>query len=126
MKTHKPPNGNNFEENNALEPSLPPEAGTDASIPTESSVVQQVEQVAARRRTRRAQQAMTEDALAALQAAAQEAVLTLRRNLGCGKPSIENRTAQIILDKALKAMELLELQQRIERLEATPRGRYNP
>lgn len=58
-----------------------------------------------------------ENSLAQIQQATTEAVETLRRNLTCENPSVEVRTAQIILDNAVKAVELTDLAERIEKLE---------
>jgi len=62
-----------------------------------------------------------------LQYIAGEAVETLRRNLVSKNPSVEVRAALGILDQAVKADELYELQQRIARLEdrLSQKGRPN-
>jgi transposase len=65
---------------------------------------------------RAARRQVVERAVAELQAAASEAVETLKRNLTCGKPEAENRAAQIILEQAVKGIELVDLQERVERL----------
>jgi hypothetical protein len=52
-----------------------------------------------------------------LLAACTEAVETLRRNLSCGKPSVETRAAEVILVQATKGIETLDLAQRIAELE---------
>jgi hypothetical protein len=58
-----------------------------------------------------------ENSLAQIQNVTNEAVETLRRNLTCENPSVEVRTAQIILDNAVKAVELTDLAERVEKLE---------
>jgi len=58
-----------------------------------------------------------EHAIAQLQAATAEAVQALRRNLGCGNPSVEVRAATAVLDAALKVAEHFELRQRVARIE---------
>jgi hypothetical protein len=58
-----------------------------------------------------------ENSLAQIQHVTNEAVETLRRNLTCENPSVEVRTAQIILDNAVKAVELTDLAERVEKLE---------
>lgn len=63
-------------------------------------------------------------ALRALQDGAGEAVACLRRNLVCGVPSAEIRAAGAILEYGLRASELLDLQARVEALEALREVRY--
>ncbi len=46
-----------------------------------------------------------------------EAARTLLRLLTCGKPSIEARAAEAILDRAFRGMELLDLEERLAALE---------
>ncbi len=58
-----------------------------------------------------------EGTLLRLQYIAGAAVEALHRNLGSKNPSVEVRAALGILDQAVKAGELYELQQRIARLE---------
>lgn len=58
-----------------------------------------------------------EASIARLQNAQLEAVETLVRNLRCESPSVEVRTAQIILEQSQKAYENSEILQRIEELE---------
>jgi len=66
---------------------------------------------------RAARRQVVERAITELQAATGEAVETLKRNLSCGKPEAENRAAQIIIEQAIKGVELVDLQERVERLE---------
>ncbi len=66
---------------------------------------------------RAARRQVVERAITELQAATGEAVETLKRNLTCGKPEAENRAAQIIIEQAIKGVELVDLQERVERLE---------
>lgn len=68
-------------------------------------------------RYRAAQRAVVNAAIKELQAATLEAVKTLKRNLSCGNFFAENAAAQSILTQSFKAIELVELQERIERLE---------
>ena len=68
-------------------------------------------------RYRAAQRAVVDAAISELQAATKEAVSTLRRNLNCGSAFAENAAAQAILTHSFKAIELQEMQGRIERLE---------
>src|SRR5215213_4857777 len=69
-------------------------------------------------RVREARRAMVEGAIGRLQQATTEAVDALRRNLACGTPSVEVRAATAILDQAVKAIELFDLTERVDRLEA--------
>ncbi len=68
---------------------------------------------------RAARRQVVERAITELQAATGEAVETLKRNLHCENPAVEIRAAQIIIEQAIKGVELIELQERIERLEET-------
>jgi transposase-like protein len=52
-----------------------------------------------------------------LLAASTRAVETLERNLTCDKPSVQVRAAEVILSRATRGVELLDLAQRIEELE---------
>ena len=66
---------------------------------------------------RRARSRVVERAIGAIQSATDDAVLCLRRNLTCDQPSVQVRAAQIILEMAIKGVEVVDLQERIERLE---------
>ena len=70
-----------------------------------------------RRNTGRARRHVVESAVSELQAAASDAVAALRRNLTCENPAGEIRAAQIVIEQAIKGVELVDLQERIERLE---------
>src|SRR6266536_55070 len=69
-------------------------------------------------RLRDARRAVVEGAIGRLQQAATQAVDTLQRNLTCGTPSVEVRAAIAILDQAIKAIELFDVVERVEQLEA--------
>lgn len=69
------------------------------------------------RQYREARRTVFEGTLLRLQSIAGEAVETLRRNLKSKNPSVEVRAALGILDQAVKAAELYELQQRVAQLE---------
>ena len=77
-----------------------------------------IQQADFRARLRDARRAVVEGAIGRLQQAATEAVETLRRNLTCGTPSVEVRAAATILDQAIKAVELFDMVERVEQLEA--------
>ena len=66
---------------------------------------------------REARRQTVENAISKLQAATGEAVQTLERNLHCENPAVEVRTAQIILENAVKGIELIDIIERLERLE---------
>jgi hypothetical protein len=67
---------------------------------------------------RAARRAVVEGAIGRLQAAATEAVDTLRRNLTSGNPSVEVRAATTIIEQATKAIALFDLDERVSQLEA--------
>ena len=64
-----------------------------------------------------ARRRLVEAAIGHLQSATGEAVEALRRNLGSGAPATEVRAATAILEMSVKAVELTELEGRLERLE---------
>ncbi|MDQ3302178.1 MAG: hypothetical protein M3518_02350 [Actinomycetota bacterium] len=66
---------------------------------------------------RAARRRVVEGAVSQLQDATTEAVDCLKRNLSCGMPSTEVRAASVILDHALKAVEVYELESRLAALE---------
>ncbi len=66
---------------------------------------------------KQARSKILDDAITSISQATVDAVRTLRRNLSCGNPSIETRAAQCILSTAFRAKELLELEERVGRLE---------
>jgi hypothetical protein len=59
-----------------------------------------------------------EAAIGRLQHAAAAAVDALARNLTCGTPAVEVGAARTVLDQAIKAIELIDLAERVEALEA--------
>jgi hypothetical protein len=69
-------------------------------------------------RYRAARRSVVETAISRLQQAATEAVDALTRNLACGVPAVEVGAAKAVLDQAIKAVELIDLAERVERLEA--------
>lgn len=66
---------------------------------------------------RNARRQVVENSITQLQQASSEAVETLRRNLSCSNPQAEIRSAQIILDNALKGVELVDILERLEQIE---------
>jgi hypothetical protein len=71
---------------------------------------------------RAARRQIVERAVSELQAACGEAVEALKRNLHCENPAVEIRAAQIILEQGIKGVELMDLQERVERLESLLAG----
>lgn len=67
---------------------------------------------------REARRQTVENAVSSLQRSASEAAETLRRNLHCENPAVEVRTAQIILENAVKGVELIDIIERLENLES--------
>jgi hypothetical protein len=66
---------------------------------------------------RRLRRDAVEQAASQLQNAAGDAVATLRKNLSCGNPNAEISAAKIILEQATKAVEILDLTERLEKIE---------
>lgn len=66
---------------------------------------------------REARRQTVEAAISKLQSATGEAVDTLQRNLHCENPAVEVRTAQIIYENSVKGVELIDIVERLERLE---------
>lgn len=87
----------------------------DLSVETLYRFLRDVEFLAEYRSQRRN---LMEATLGRIQQASDQAVHTLRRNLACGHSGSEIRAAQIILDQAIKGIEITELLERIELLEA--------
>ena len=68
-------------------------------------------------RLRAARRLVVEGAIGRLQQAATQAVDALARNLTCGIPAVEVGAARSILDQAIRAVELVDLAERVEQLE---------
>ncbi len=98
------------------EPSI--EAAAKAAEVSDVTIWRWMKQPGFKSRLRDARRALVEGAIGRLQQSATEAVETLRRNLSCGTPSVEVRAATAILDQAVKAVELFDLAERVEQLEA--------
>ena len=98
------------------EPSI--EAAAQTAEVSDVTIWRWMKQPEFRAKLRDARRAVVEGAIGRLQAAATEAVDTLRRNLTCGTPSFEVRAAATILDQAIKAVELFDVVERVEQLEA--------
>jgi len=72
---------------------------------------------------RQARGELVERSLSSLQTASIEALEALKRNVACGPPSVEVRTAPVLPDQSLSATELAGLEARFGALEDT--GRMN-
>lgn len=72
---------------------------------------------------RDARRATVESAITQIQNATSEAVETLKKNLHCENPASEIRAAQIILDNAIKGVELIDVIERLEILENAVEGK---
>lgn len=66
---------------------------------------------------RRARRGILENTVARLQSITLGAIDTLERNLNCENPAVETRTAAVILEQAIKGLEILDVEARIEMLE---------
>jgi len=98
------------------EPSI--EAAAKTSDVSDVTIWRWMKQPDFRAKLRDARRAVVEGAIGRLQQAATEAVTTLQRNLTCGTPAVEVRAATAILDQAIKAVELFDVVERVEQLEA--------
>lgn len=70
---------------------------------------------------RAARRAAVDGAVAGLQHAAVQAVDALARNLRCGVPAVEVGAARIVLDQAMRGIELSDLGERVAQLEQAVR-----
>lgn len=66
---------------------------------------------------RAARRQIVETSISRMQKASGEAVETLIKNLHCENPSVENRAAQLIIENSVKAVETLDILERLEILE---------
>jgi len=78
------------------------------------------------RRYRLARRQVVEQAVAGLQQATGEAVAALRRNLTSGVPASEIAAAKAVIDFSLKAVELVDLAERVEQLERAAEAAAKP
>ena len=61
---------------------------------------------------------VVEVAVVHLQQAAIDAVAALKRNLTCGIPAVEIQAARVLLDQMLKSIEVVDLANRVQAMEA--------
>lgn len=66
---------------------------------------------------RAARRQIVEHSISELQSATSDAVAALKRNLTCGTAAVEVRAAQIIIEQAAKAVEMIDVLDRVEELE---------
>ena len=71
---------------------------------------------------RAARRSAVEHTIAAIQAAASDAVETLVRNLHCEQPAVEVRAAAILIDAAIRGVEIMDFGERLMRLEEIRNG----
>jgi hypothetical protein len=83
----------------------------------ESTLLRWMAEAEFKARYRAARREVVEAAVGRLQQAATDAVDALARNLTCGTPAVEVGAAKAVLDQAIKAVELVDLAERIEALE---------
>jgi DNA-binding MurR/RpiR family transcriptional regulator len=84
---------------------------------SESTLVRWLQEPAFKAEYRAARRSVVESAVGRLQQAASQAVDALARNLSCGIPAVEVGAAKAVLDQAIKAVELIDLAERVESLE---------
>ena len=84
---------------------------------SESTLVRWLQEPAFKAQYRAARRSVVEGAIGRLQQAATQAVDALARNLTCGTPAVEVGAAKAILDQSIKAVELVDLVERVEALE---------
>jgi hypothetical protein len=72
---------------------------------------------------RRVRRDAVEQTAAQLQRASGEAGETLQKNLSCGNPNAEIAAARIILEQSVKAIEILDLTERLEKIEDAVKNR---
>lgn len=92
------------------------EAAADCGI-SETTLWRWMQDEAFQAAYRKVRRQVVEKALSEIQAACHDAVIALRRNLTCGTPSVEVSAAKTILDQAVKAVELVDMEERLEQLE---------
>lgn len=71
-----------------------------------------------RKQYRAARRSILENTVSKLQGISLQAIEALERNLNCENPAAEIRSAQIILEQTIRGIETLDLESRIEYLEA--------
>ena len=67
---------------------------------------------------RKARRGILENTIAKIQSLSFQAIDALEKNLTCENPAAEIRAAQIVLEQAIRGMEVLDTESRLEYLEA--------
>jgi hypothetical protein len=93
------------------------QAATKARV-SESTLLRWLAEPSFKSRYRDARRQAVELAIAGLQQATSAAVEALGRNMRCGAPASEIAAAKAVLDFAVKGVELVDLAERVEALEA--------
>ena len=93
------------------------EAAAKRADVAESTLLRWLQDPEFKAKHRAARRSIVESAVGRLQAVATKAVDTLERNLSCGIPAVEVGAAKSVLDQAVKAVELIDLAERVESLE---------
>lgn len=83
----------------------------------ESTLLRWMATASFRAEYRAARRQVVEQAVARLQQATSDAVDCLQRNLTCGIPAVEVGAARTVLDQAIRAVELIDLADRVDALE---------
>jgi hypothetical protein len=74
---------------------------------------------------RAARRGILENTIAKIQSITFAAIDALERNLNCENPSVEIRSAAIILEQSIKGLETLEVTDRLDMLEALVKHKEN-
>lgn len=97
-------------------------AATKAGV-SESTLARWLQRPDLRAAYRAARREIVESAIATLQRSTSEAVETLRRNLSNESASVQVRSAVAILEHATRAIDRVDLLERIEALEGATQGK---
>lgn len=84
---------------------------------SEKTIYRYLEDADFQKEYRRARRSLVETSIGQIQKATAEAVETLKRNLYCENSAVEVRCAQIIIETAVKGVELIDVIERLEVLE---------
>lgn len=74
---------------------------------------------------RAARRALVDSAIGRLQQGATRAVDALERNLTCGVPAVEVSASRAMLEQAMKAIEHIDLVERVDELEGLLKGTHD-
>jgi hypothetical protein len=82
-----------------------------------STLLRWLQEPSFKARYREARRQVVEAAIGRLQHVSTKAVDALERNLTCGIPAVEVGAAKAVLDQAVKAVEVMDLAERVEQIE---------